>query len=396
MSPSLPRLLYIGDQPVESTCGGAALLYRLLQNYPADKLLILESNLGISKPERRIAGVAYERFTIGIPRLTRTRLYRQHAAFLFTTAAHRYAQISAIARRFRPEAILTLSHLYSWRTAAVAAQRLKVPLHLILHDDAVRMSFVPDSMHKRVDQALGAVYRAAASRLCIAPYMEQIYAAAYGAGGDVVYPSWASDTAGYESPPPTSGRKSLVFAYAGSVHNGGYNGDLKPLALALLERGHTLLLYSNVGESNLKAYDLDLPNVVSRQFLPFHTLIARLREDADVLVAPMSFEPRLKRDMELCFPSKLADYTAIGLPLLVWGPPYCSAVKWARDNPGVAAVVDDQNGQPLPEGIKHMENASLRQSLASAAIAAGKRLFSHDSVTSTFYKALTRSLPNPA
>lgn len=395
MSSHLPRLLYIGDQPVESTFGGAALLYRLLQNYPTDKLLVLESNLGISKPERRVAGVAYARFTIGIPRLTRSRLYRQHAAIMFRTAPYRYPQIASVARRFRPEAILTLSHLYSWRTAAVAAQRHKVPLHLILHDDAVRMSFVPESMHQRVDEALGAVYRAATSRLCIAPYMEQIYAAEYGPRGDVVYPSWASDTSGYESPPPTSGRKSLVFAYAGSVHNGGYNGDLRPLALALLERGHTLLLYSNVGENNLKACGLDLPNVVSRQFLPFQTLIERLREDADVLVAPMSFESRLRRDMELCFPSKLADYTAVGLPLLVWGPSYCSAVKWARDNPGVATVVDEQNGRPLPEAIKQMEHESLRQSLASAAIAAGKRFFTHASVVSTFYDALKRPLANP-
>lgn len=395
MSSPLPRLLYIGDQPVESTFGSAALLYRLFQTYPADRLLILESNLGISKPERRIDGVAYERFTIGVPRVMRSRFCQQHAAVMFATAPYRYPQIAAAARHFRAEAIITLSHLYSWRTAAVAANRLNVPLHLVLHDDAVRMSFVPDSMHHRVDQALGGVYRQAASRLCIAPYMEQMYAAEYGPRGDVVYPSWAADTTGYELPPPPSERQSLVFAYAGSVHNGGYNGDLRPLALALLERGHTLLLYSNVGENNLKAYSLDLPNVVSRRFLPFQSLIQRLREDADVLVAPMSFESRLRRDMELCFPSKLADYTAVGLPLLVWGPTYCSAVKWARDNPGAATVVDEQNGRPLPEAIKHMENERLRQSLAYAAIAAGKRCFSHASVVSTFYDALTRPLPNP-
>jgi hypothetical protein len=193
---------------------------------------------------------------------------------------------------------------------------------------------------------------------------------------------------------PSSGRKSLVFAYAGSVHKGGYNGDLRPLALALKERGHSLLLYSNVGESGLKNYALDLPNVVSKPFVPFKQLIQRLRKEADVLVAPMSFESRLQRDMELCFPSKLADYTAVGLPLLVWGPSYCSAIRWARDNQSVAVVVDAPEGGPLVEGVQRLENESVRRTLAEKAIAAGNRYFSHTAVVSAFHEALIRPRDN--
>lgn len=390
IAPQLPRLLYIGDQPVESTFGGAALLYRLLQTYPTDRLLILESNLGVSKPDRRIANATYDRFTIGIPRLTRSRLYRQHAAVMFALAPYRYPQIARAVRQFRPDAVVTLSHLYSWRTAAVVAKRLGVPLHLILHDDAVRMSFVPYFMQQHVHNALGRVYREAASRLCIAPYMEQIYASEYGPRGDVVYPSWAANATAHAAAAPASGRKALVFAYAGSVHNGGYNGALRPLALALQERGHTLLLYSNVGEYGLRGYELDLPNVVSKAFVPFNELIQQLRDEADVLVAPMSFEDRLRRDMELCFPSKLADYTAIGLPLLVWGPRYCSAVKWARDNAGVGVVVDSPEGKPLVEAIARFEDEPARKAMAEEALAAGTRYFSHEAVVSAFHQALKR------
>src|SRR5690349_7624428 len=47
-SADLPRLVYIGDVPIESTYHGSILLYRLFEAYPADKLLIIETDLGRS------------------------------------------------------------------------------------------------------------------------------------------------------------------------------------------------------------------------------------------------------------------------------------------------------------------------------------------------------------
>ena len=44
------------------------------------------------------------------------------------------------------------------------------------------------------------------------------------------------------------------------------------------------------------------------------------------------------------FPSKLADYTATGVPLLVMGAVYSSAVRWAREFDGAAAVVVEDDG----------------------------------------------------
>ena len=57
---SLPRLLYIGDVPVEASYHGSALLYRLLEDYPKERLKIVEAGVQLSRPERRLAGVAYE------------------------------------------------------------------------------------------------------------------------------------------------------------------------------------------------------------------------------------------------------------------------------------------------------------------------------------------------
>ncbi len=55
----LPRLLYVGDVPIESSYHGSALLFRLLQNYPPVKLRIVETGLFVSESERRLSHVSY-------------------------------------------------------------------------------------------------------------------------------------------------------------------------------------------------------------------------------------------------------------------------------------------------------------------------------------------------
>ena len=96
--------------------------------------------------------------------------------------------------------------------------------------------------------------------------------------------------------------------------------------------------------------------------------------------------------MELSFPSKLTDYTAAGVPLLIWGPPYCSAVRWAREHEGVAEVVDDAEGEGLQPAIARIcESASHRRRLASRAIEVGEMLFGHAAARRIFCDALAIS-----
>ena len=58
-----------------------------------------------------------------------------------------------------------------------------------------------------------------------------------------------------------------------------------------------------------------------------------------------SFGAADRDNMEVCFPSKLADYTVPALPLLVYAPPYSSAVEWAAANPGTAVTVSKEQAR---------------------------------------------------
>jgi hypothetical protein len=117
--------------------------------------------------------------------------------------------------------------------------------------------------------------------------------------------------------------------------------------------------------------------------------LQRLREDFDVLYLPMPFEVTWHRDnTRLNFPSKLADYTAIGLPILICGPEYSSAIRWARENHPVAEVVTDQTRESLKKAIDPLASAQHREMLGRRALEIGQKFFSHETGESIFFGAL--------
>src|SRR5687768_10395858 len=116
--------------------------------------------------------------------------------------------------------------------------------------------------------------------------------------------------------------------------------------------------------------------------------MAGLREEADALFVPMSFDESDRANMEMAFPSKLADYTATGLPLLIYGPAYCSAVVWARDNQGVAEVVEDK--ADLSDAINRLANdPSHRVALGKRALATGREYFTHARAQQVFHQCIS-------
>lgn len=79
-------------------------------------------------------------------------------------------------------------------------------------------------------------------------------------------------------------------------------------------------------------------------------------DEADAVVIPMVFEETFKRRMETSFPSKLVEFAQFGKPIIIWGPNYCSASRWARERSS-ALCVHDRNPESVVKAIK-----TLRQS----------------------------------
>lgn len=382
-----PSLLYLGDVPVEASYHGSALLYRLLETYPADRLTIIEAGIYPSTPGRRLSNVVYHALPLPLSRLQTTRFAPWYTAACLRMAALRAGRLEAFARACRPEAILTVTHGYSWITAAELARSLDLPLHLICHDEWARAG----AMQAWKDRVFGERYRRAASRLCVSPFMAREYARRYGADGLVLYPSRAVDAVYYDEPPARLGADtgSFTCVFAGTINSGGAVMALQQLARCLEPLRGRLLLYGPLTAEVARASGLTASNIDLGGLLSSAQLMETLRERADALFVPMSFAAADRNNMQFSFPSKLTDYTAIGLPLLIYGPPCCSAVQWAAANDGVAEVVTQESEDALAAAIYRLaRDPQRRMTLARNALAAGEAYFSHHAASEVFYKGL--------
>lgn len=390
-----PRLCYLGSLPVEATSASMMLLYRLLESFPKERLAIVQTTDGTQakiQADRQIPGASYYQ----LPPLFRRGWYRMRMRHprLFWNVLNVHASWQArkaarLIAPFRPDAILTIHEKFGWLTAHKLAEHLKVPLHLVLHDEWSRNVPMAPELAGRFEKEFGAVYRSAASRLCISPYMEEEYRRRYGASGTVLYPSWARNRRVFDAPPPGLRRAEgpLTVAYGGNVFHQGYWESLRCLASALESFGGRLLIFGP-DKAQAAANGLARSNVTAFGFV--YDMLEQIREQAQVLFLPMTFEKEEKVNMQISFPSKLAEYTASGLPLLIYGPDYCSAVRWAGEHGDVAEVVTKEGQTELEGALSNLVKGERREQLAWRALEVGDRCFSFDAAMKIFLSAVGR------
>jgi glycosyltransferase involved in cell wall biosynthesis len=380
-----PRLLYVGDVPVESSYHGSALLYRLLSYYPPEQLTIIETATP-SHTSRRLPQVNYLSHPIGKPRWLNTR-FHPYATAWFTKEGKRLApKITQSLNGFRFESVLTVAHGFGWLAAAEIADKRNVPLHLMVHDDWPRVADIASVFRNWLDQRFASVYRQAQSRICVSPAMSRSYGERYGAPAHMIYPSRAANCSEYDEPPArlASNDHAFTVAFAGTINTNGYIRALMALQDALKPCDGRLLIFGPTTSDER----LNNRNTEFRGLLSSSELLNVLREEADALFVPMSFDPADRANMEMAFPSKLADYTAVGLPLLIYGPPYCSAVIWARENPGVAEIVESE--AELDSAVNLLaNNPDKRLALGKRALRVGYEYFTHDRAKQVFHQSLS-------
>jgi glycosyltransferase involved in cell wall biosynthesis len=389
---SAPRLLYISDVPVEATFAGCILLHRLLEDYPADKLLIIEGNLFKSRMDRRLPGVRYECFRVGWLRLLHTRFATFYATWLALSARSRASRLTPLIGDFAPEAVLSVTNYMSWITAAECATRRKLPLHLILHDETIETPNIAKCAKLHMHRVFGRVYRDATSRMCVSPFMAEEYQRRYGAPGTVLYPNrgWKSQV--FASPPErilqTTRNEGMVVAFGGTVNSLGMRVLLQLVAEALQPFGGSLKVFGPVDSQRARAGGLNASNIFFQGSLASEEFKVALRREADVLLTPIDFSPEVALNVFLNFPSKLADYTAVGLPLLIVGPEQSGAVRWAKENAPVAEVVVREDREDIVKALERLRSPEHRQMLAREALAKGNRFFNPEVARREFFSRI--------
>ena len=105
---------------------------------------------------------------------------------------------------------------------------------------------------------------------------------------------------------------------------------------------------------------------------------------ANALLVVMSFESEHELFMRTSFTTKFLDYVAFGKPVILWGPDYCTPVRFARKHGG-AVVVNQNDADAMISACRQIaRDAARREELSQEASRLHETLFNPDRLQEIF------------
>lgn len=283
--------------------------------------------------------------------------------------------------------VLTVAHGDGFGAAMRFARRHRLPLVSIFHDWWPDMPPMRGWARRYLERRFRALYAKSDLAFCVSEGMREELGEHPRV--EILYPipdlphDIRADSAETDIPTNT---KVFKVVYAGNLQD---YGPMLGVALQSLRDHPRLRLevrgadprWSAAFREQMKGVGCWLP------FAPRPELESWLAT-ADAFLVPMEFDSRLRRRMETSFPSKIPEFARFGKPLVIWGPDYCAAVRWARQGERALCVTD-----PGPEALRAALESLLgspsergRLELESARSAKGE--FDHDLIQAQFIRAL--------
>lgn len=391
----MPRLLILSDEGPQTGTAGGLLLHRLLADYPPNQLRVIARyvpTLGAPLP-----GVEYRQLTTPWQRFEKSRFNRLkrslRACGLVPAVSVR--QLESLVADFQPEVVLcVMQHAAYYDTAWAYTRRHALPLVVLVHDINDDFEPVLPWAESAARQRDAAFYRHAIKRLCVSPEMEAYCRQRYDTPGEVLYPNRSADLH------PVAAERALTLRTPGRLTIGfagnlgyGYGRELCRLLPALRATGSRLVVYAREPGADCAALADATDCVELRGFKPASEAWAGIQRDCDLVwlaypVPAGEFE-RLYRHH---FPSKLPEYLALGLPVLITGPAYATGVKWGLNHAAaVIAHVDPTIDEMAALLQKIAANVAWRQQIAANGIVAGDRDFAPSRIIVQFKTSLQQA-----
>lgn len=379
-----PSVLVVGNDLPHLAQAGSILLHRLFQGWPPDALVAM----GPPRPPSA-ASLACEFVPFEPPfeRLERTRFFRlsrlAHSLGCMPTGQI----LQCLPDGFHPQVIVhVLCSLGHAESVYQYSLQSGVPVVLIVHDD-------PDDFNRGYPWAdrlarhrFRRICTHAARRLCVSPEMEELMHARYGVRGEVMYPNRSENT----TPRPLEEVARLkqpgvlTLGYAGAL-NYGYGPRLQELLPLLREAGVRLRVYGGT----LPGSDADAVVNLGR-ISPPEELWERVKAECDAVILPYCFANHGHQELyRTHFPSKLPEYLALGMPVVVAGPEHATGVKWGLKNPSACVTLTSRDGPEWLDAMKRLrDDKEWREALASNAVSSGRRDFDPLVIRSRFQQTL--------
>ena len=286
---------------------------------------------------------------------------------------------------FRPHVLLTVAHGWWHMKARSVAKQFKLPLVSLFQDWWPDFPEIPLTFRSRVECEFRQTCVASDVVICVSDGMYQ----------ELGEPENALVLHDAPSLPERREAKRdfelpLRVAYFGNLSE---YGPLIENALRVLNSSDQVRL-EVFGTSPLwtsGAEDEFRSRGVYHRFIASNTLAESLRDFQAALVV-MSFASSLRKRMTTSFPSKMIDAMQLGLPVVIWGPEYCSAVKWARGGER-ALCVTDANPSAIRRALEELAALPAeRERLEKSSREAAATDFNHNRIQTQFLDALRRAI----
>jgi hypothetical protein len=339
------RVFFLTYYPPVPTMGGAMAFYRHFVERDDFEVFVATDDERVLnyKPKHP---VLIFRQPAWLARLMRTRFGRwAHSYKHFIAGQNIQPEVLATARQFKPDFIFTIAGSWDW-TAIMArqlARELGVPLVGSFNDWFDFSLIVHPRLHARLEKTFRQFYRDCDLAWCTCEGMRE--ALGPHPNVQILYPIGAQPQA-TESAIAEKTNDRFVVVFAGNLSD-WYGRMLEQLVRASLAKNLPIEFRIYGGnQSWSKEFDeLAKAKNIFRGHLPFEQL-RREMASADGLLLPMGFDAACAHTERTSFKTKFLDYLSFRKPILVWGPEYCSAVRYAREFDSAETCL-----QPEPEAL---------------------------------------------
>jgi glycosyltransferase involved in cell wall biosynthesis len=389
---SLPRVLILSNQTPQTVYAGCILLHRLFGRYPADRLFVIGQK---THPKALLLACQYRAIIPPLQRLHTTRLagIKRSLDTFGVTPNISPRQVRKLLGEFKPDVVVSVMEERYAHAAGRYAAAARIPLVLIVHDEPELFDAIYPWAKKQQIKTNAALYASAAARLNVSPEMEQHLFDLYGTHGDVMYPNRSEELVARPLEQSRQLKKPglLTIGYAGTLAY-GYGEQLRNLARAIRGSAIRLRVYGPVDrQTDLLVTEfsdvVDCPGLIS----PPERLWPLVQSECDSVILPYSWSA-VGASVELYrthFPSKLPEYLALGMPVIVMGPAFGTGVAWGIRNPEAVVRLDREEPVYWVQTLDALRTDDDRRvKLAEAAGVAGDRDFDPVRIREHFVRRL--------
>jgi glycosyltransferase involved in cell wall biosynthesis len=367
------RIILISSVKPESTTGGETILHRHLVNNPEIELIIYHKETKDSLFQKLVVRT--------LDRISKTRFHRWAQDIKFILSQVFPQKISHIEGVSQKTVVMTVAHGNLYNVARIFAEENGLPLVTFVHDWWPDMVPLHAPIRGILEQRFRDLYQQSQLALCVSEGMRMELGSHPNA--QLLYPIPSKVTQLPETPKRTNNLKVLYF---GNLYEYG-----PMVAEALQEvKGHTQIRMEARGANPNWPDPFRCEMAHEGMWHDFASVevLQSWIESADAFLVPMVFDPRMRRRMETSFPSKMVEMAQFGRPLVIWGPEYCSAVRWGRQG-NRSLCVTDPDPSALRKALELLATLpDEQQRLAAAARIAAHTEFNPDVIQKQFMGAL--------